>query len=88
MQRSRSAESGEHEIAWIVAALHGDDLENFRHRVVDDVDDGGRSRAHIDSKRLGEPGTDGSRRGRMINRKLSVEQRPLGPNSRARGCSP
>ena len=74
MKRSRSAECGEHKIARIVAALRGDDLENFRHRVVDDVDDGGRSRAHIDPKRVSEPGADGFCRGRMIDRKLSVEQ--------------
>ena len=45
MQRSRAAEGGEHEIARIVAALDGYDLQHFRHRVVDNVDDGGRGRA-------------------------------------------
>ena len=55
MQRPRPAEGGEHEIARIVAALHRHDLEHFRHRVIDHVDDGGRSGAHIDAERLGEP---------------------------------
>ena len=47
MQRPRPAECGEHKITRIVAALDGHNLENFRHGVIDNIDDGGRGRAHI-----------------------------------------
>ena len=55
MQRPGAAEGGEHELARIVAALHGDDLQRLGHGVIDDVDDGRRRRAHVDAERLGEP---------------------------------
>ena len=53
MQRPGAAEGRQHELARIVAALHGDDLERFGHGMVDDVDDGRRGRARIDAERLG-----------------------------------
>ena len=77
MQRSRPTKGGEHEVAWIVAALDGYDLEDFCHRVIDYVDDGSRGRLDIDSERLGEPRTDRGRGGRMIDGEVSVEQGAL-----------
>ena len=58
MQRSRSPEGGEHKIARIVASLDGNNFEILRHRMIDNVDDSGRSRARIDPKRFGKPGTN------------------------------
>ena len=61
MQRPRPAEGGEREIARIMTALNRDDFQGFRHRMIDDIDDGGRRRAHIDRKRLGEAFAHGRR---------------------------
>ena len=61
VQRPRPAEGGEREVARIMTALNRDDFQGFRHRMIDDIDDGGRRRAHIDRKRLGEAFAHGRR---------------------------
>ena len=42
MQRACAAEGYEAEVARVVAALDGDDLQRLGHGVIDDVDHGGR----------------------------------------------
>ena len=75
MQRPGAAERREHEIARVVAALHRDDLQDLRHGVIDDVDDGGRRGGHIDAERLREPLAHRGFGGGMIDRQLAAEQR-------------
>ena len=87
MQRAGAAEGGEHELARIVAALDGDDLERLGHGVVDDVDDGRRRRAHVDAQRLGEALGDRGFRGRVIDGQVAGQQRALVEIAEQRGCS-
>ena len=77
MQRPRPAEGGEREIARIVAALNRHDFQHFRHGVIDDVDDGSRSRPYVDRKRLSEPFAHGSRGRVVVDRQIAVQQRCL-----------
>ena len=75
MQRSCSAESSEREIAWVVPALHGYDLQRLRHRIVDDIDHRSGGGAHIHAERIGEALAHRSIGGCMIDGEIAAEQR-------------
>ena len=77
VQRPGAAEGREGELARVVAALHRHDLQGFRHRVVDHVDDGRSRGADIDAQGLGKALGDGRFGGGVIDGEIAAKQRAL-----------
>ena len=75
MQGPRSAKSGEHKIARIMAALDGNNFQSLGHGMIDNIDDSSRGCAGIDTKEFGEPDVNGICGCRMIDRKIAPKQR-------------
>ena len=77
VQGAGATECRQGEVARIVAALHRDDLQRFRHGIVDDIDDGGGGSPHVDAERDRQPLLDCGLRGLEIQRHGTGKQRLL-----------
>src|ERR1700730_15134337 len=74
MQGARAAEGGQHKIARIVPALDRHDFQDFRHRMIDNINDSSCGGSRADAKRLGKPRAHRIGGRRMIDCKLAAEQ--------------